>query len=70
VTALAGCDLLQIGAGAEIAAAAGQDPDRQRRISIEAAKRGGKRLSGRTIDGVARPGPFDRDDRDRSIRLQ
>jgi hypothetical protein len=58
VTALPGGDLLQIGAGAEIAAAAGQDRDRQRRVGIETAKRRGKRLAGRAVDGVPRFGPL------------
>jgi hypothetical protein len=44
VIAAAGGYLLQVGAGAEDAAAAGQDGNRARRVAVEAAKGGSQRL--------------------------
>jgi len=43
VIAAAGGDLLQVGTGAEGAAAAGQDGNRARRLAVEAAKGGSQR---------------------------
>jgi hypothetical protein len=62
VIAAAGGYLLQIGAGAEGAAAAGQDGNRARRVAVEAAKGGSQRLIRGAIDGIARLREFDGDD--------
>ena len=67
---LAGGDRLQIGAGAERAARAGQDRDRERLVRVEAAKRPHQRRRGRVVDRVAHLGPVDGDDGDFAVRLE
>ncbi|MEY9511933.1 hypothetical protein ABIF16_002664 [Bradyrhizobium elkanii] len=54
VAAMAGRGALEVEAGAERAARAGQDRDRQRRIAIEGAERLRQPLRGLRIDRIAR----------------
>ena len=56
-------DRLQVGAGAERAARAGEHRDVVRVVGVERAERVGELGRGRAIDRVAALGPVDRDDR-------
>ena len=53
---------LEVGAGAELAARAGQHRDGQRVVGVEAPERVGQRVRGRAVDRVRHLGPVDRHD--------
>ena len=59
---IARCHRLEVGAGAEIAAGAGEHRDRGLGIGIEGAKRVEQLARGRAIDGVAAMRTIDGDD--------
>ncbi len=65
--AAAGRDRLEVGAGAERAAGAGEDRDIAVGVVLEGAEGVGQRLGRRTVDGVPDLGPVDGHDRDRSV---
>ncbi len=60
---------LKIHSGAEVSAGAGENPNRQRRVSVETINRRCDRLGGGAVDGVARLWPIDRDDDDAAFNL-
>ena len=60
---------LEVHAGAEAAARAGEDADGERVVAVELVQRGGDPLRHRAVDGVAGLGTVDRDDEDRVAAL-
>ncbi len=64
-----GADRLEVGAGAEGAAGAGQDGDARVRVGVEGEEGVVQRLRVLGVDRVAHLRPVDRDDRDRATTL-
>ena len=64
VGALAGHERLQVHAGAERAAGAGDHPGAELVVAVQLVHRGGDPLGRGPVDGVARLGPVERDEQD------
>src|SRR5581483_6949225 len=66
---LAGHERLQVHAGAEPLAAAGEHAHAEARVGVELVERGGDPVRHRSVDRVALVGPVDRDQEDPSAAL-